>query len=427
VKNRSVSLVSLSLFSILIFTTTIKPTWALSTDFHGYMRSGIGATGSGGDQLCLNNPGSAGNEFRLGNECGSYSELTFNFNHLNSKSGSGGPVARSQVTMAYTTDNHANWENANSGDGIAIRELYVEAGRFNGSPLSFWIGNRYYRRNDLYMNDFYYFADMSSNGAGIHGIPVGKMKLDLAMLRQVDSTATDQGSIALTVLDGRLLSIPAGKLGEFTLWVAYGESSGGVGTTDGLDYGEQSGWLAHALLASNFDHGFNHLSLGYGKALLEDLNIYFTPQALGSSEFDQQKRKERIRLIEHLTYRLSPSWEGHLALQGEWRNLGDSEQEQWLSVGIHPVYYISDHYQLVMQLGHSIVERQGGAPTRSLTRITIAPQLSLASSIWSRPVLRAFYTTSFWNRANRGQVGSGTHLANQTKGSSFGFQFELFF
>lgn len=44
-------------------------------DFGTYLRSGIGSNGNGGDQVCFNNPGAAGNEFRVGNECTTYGEL----------------------------------------------------------------------------------------------------------------------------------------------------------------------------------------------------------------------------------------------------------------------------------------------------------------------------------------------------------------
>lgn len=47
-------------------------------DFGTYLRSGIGSSGKGGDEVCFNNPGAAGNEFRLGNECTTYGELVIN-------------------------------------------------------------------------------------------------------------------------------------------------------------------------------------------------------------------------------------------------------------------------------------------------------------------------------------------------------------
>ncbi len=47
---------------------------AMAVDFHGYARSGIGWTGSGGEQQCFQVTG-AQSKYRLGNECETYAEL----------------------------------------------------------------------------------------------------------------------------------------------------------------------------------------------------------------------------------------------------------------------------------------------------------------------------------------------------------------
>lgn len=52
--------------------TLSAPTMAV--DFTGYARSGIGWTGSGGEQQCFQATG-AQSKYRLGNECETYAEL----------------------------------------------------------------------------------------------------------------------------------------------------------------------------------------------------------------------------------------------------------------------------------------------------------------------------------------------------------------
>jgi maltoporin len=47
---------------------------AMAVDFHGYARSGIGWTGSGGEQQCFQAAG-AQSKYRLGNECETYAEI----------------------------------------------------------------------------------------------------------------------------------------------------------------------------------------------------------------------------------------------------------------------------------------------------------------------------------------------------------------
>src|SRR3546814_15278847 len=47
---------------------------ALAVDFHGYLRSGVGATAGGGDQACFQ-AARAPAKYRLGNECETYADI----------------------------------------------------------------------------------------------------------------------------------------------------------------------------------------------------------------------------------------------------------------------------------------------------------------------------------------------------------------
>ncbi len=99
----------------------------------------------------------------------------------------------------------------------------------------------------------------------------------------------------------------------------------------------------------------------------------------------------------------------------------------WVGVGVHPVVYINDHYQLTGQAGTSMVKNAWeGNKVRRLTRFTIAPQVSVGRSIWARPVIRAFYSYSFWNDNNKGKVGADSY-ANENAGAAFGIQGEAWF
>ena len=101
------------------------------------------------------------------------------------------------------------------------------------------------------------------------------------------------------------------------------------------------------------------------------------------------------------------------------------DKETWWNIGIHPVYYFDDHFQLAGVIGTSVVDADG-AESKTLSRFTIAPQISMKKDIWSRPVLRAYYTYSKWSESNKGSVG-GTTYQNDTSGSSYGIQGEVWF
>ena len=61
-------------------------------------------------------------------------------------------------------------------------------------------------------------------------------------------------------------------------------------------------------------------------------------------------------------------------------------------------------------------------------RLTLAPQLSLNSNIWGRPVLRAYYTHSFWNEDNKTFIAQNApSYADKDSGGAYGFQMETNF
>eukprot|EP01031_Cornospumella_fuschlensis_P004601 gene4601-5748_t len=73
-------------------------------------------------------------------------------------------------------------------------------------------------------------------------------------------------------------------------------------------------------------------------------------------------------------------------------------QEGDTSVGVRPVYAITEQFKLVTELGRDQVEAPGG--TRKLTKFTIAPTWSPAGpGFWERPEIRLYYTYASWNEA----------------------------
>lgn len=398
-------------------------------DFGTYLRSGIGANGRGGDQECFNQPGTPGNEFRLANECSTYGELALaTFVKRPGPEGTG-VYAMGQVRLAYAPSAHTNWEGANNSNPIAIRESYGEIGNLTPHKLSFWIGKRFYREQDLYMNDFYYFADTSGNGAGIGHIPfVRNGKLHLAVLRETKDTESDHGRLALTLIDARAKDVELVGGFKVNLWLGHALSSAGKNTATSQEYDDADGQVVGALMSKGFSQGFNHLAIIWGRGLLDEFNLYGDLTVIkGSSAALAQEKSSRVRVVEHLTYNLSADWAFHLGATYEYRDNGATinNKEIWWNFGIHPVYFIDDNFQIASQFGTSVVDAQG-APARRLTRVTIAPQVALEKNIWSRPVLRAFYSKSFWSRSNRGLIGGNVYSA-ETSGTAMGLQMELWF
>lgn len=384
--------------------------------------------GKGGGQQCFHQKGTAGNEFRVGNECTTYGSLGIaSFVKRPTK---GSPsYAFGQVRFAYAPSGNTNWEGANNKNPIAVRESFAEVGGLTKYKLSFWAGNRYYREQNLYMNDFYFFADTSGHGAGVGNIPfLGGGKLNFAVMHESKDTQTTNGKLAETLLDIRGRGINLGHNYQLYFWLSYAMSSGGKDVKTDKVYDTAKGDAYGFLLHKGLRGGFNQFAVIYGNGLMDEFNLYGNVSAIkGSADAIAQKKSNRLRVVEYLTLDLTNNFSFHFAAFLEQRDNGYAinNKELWWNVGIHPVYFIDDNFQLTGQLGTSIIDPDGGPPRR-MTRITFAPQVAAFKSIWSRPLLRVFYSKTFWSDSNKGIIG-GDAYKTATSGTNIGAQIEIWY
>lgn len=411
---------------IILFCSSFSLRASDYFDYHLYLRSGIGSNTKGGDQTCFQNPGTAGNEFRLGNECSNYGEMVFIGTPLKEKNG---PRFSAQVRLAYSQPGHTNWEGANGENPIAVRESFASAEGIGGSPLRFWAGKRFYRQHDVYINDFYYFADMSGNGAGIENFSLLGGQFHLAWLRETTEVQTDRGQRAMNVVDFRLNGLAISERDHLNFWSAYAFLPSATSSEEDeadKDLASLKGYVFGVLYERSLRNGFNHFALVYGEGLLREFNLFAPKDLEVGVEADNLSDSRRLRVVEHLGLDLHPDLSLHFASTFEWRDQGDANQrEVWWNIGLRPVYYFTDHYHLAFEAGSSLVNRKG-EDLRRLTRLTISPQVAPSRGLWGRPLVRAFYTHSFWSRSNRGQVGGETYQG-ATSGANFGVQIEAWF
>lgn len=155
---------------------------AMAVDFHGYARSGIGWTGSGGEQQCFQTTG-AQSKYRLGNECETYAELKLGQEVWKE----GDKSFYFDTNVAYSVAQQNDWEATDP----AFREANVQGKNLiewlPGSTI--WAGKRFYQRHDVHMIDFYYW-DIS----GL--VPVWKT----SMLASVNSLWQQPAPLKLVVL-----------------------------------------------------------------------------------------------------------------------------------------------------------------------------------------------------------------------------------
>jgi maltoporin len=386
----------------------------MPVDVHGYLRSGVGNSLSGGKQGCYNNPGSQGNEFRLGNECGIYGETTFALEFLEkNKSDSSFKL---QTTLAYFPSANTQYGDESKNNDLDIVEAFFEAKKLEDAPYTYWIGKRFYRDADVHMNDFYYFAAMNGVGAGIADIPLFNGKLAVAYLQEtMTSTATTPTNeqIVKSYLDFRLFGINTASLGELNFWGTLAHAP--AGTIDSKSYQKVDGESLGVRLHNKLNEGQNDFAIIYGRNLMSSLSVYGNGEIVTGAN---NTSRYIIRLVEHLTRKASSNLEYNFTSSAELRNLGKHDS-LWWDIGTRPVYFISEHLHFVTELGHSEVIE--GNSTKTLTRATVAYEIALNKSIWARPVLRAFVSETIWNNENK------VNFNNKSEGHSVGFQAEVFY
>lgn len=374
---------------------------AQAVDFSGYFRGGPGLTSKNTARACYHLNDGAGNgiarglNYRLGNECDIYGEFqgaqTFKKDGL-------------EYTATLMLYHYSNGTDTKSGD-FPIEQMYAEVKGFDVLPeASFWIGKRRGRRGDVHIVDWF-FTDMKGVGAGISGISAGPGKLGVAWYK-TDGDSTD--TRPANRLNVELLDIAANPGGKANLFFTYvkGDFDGG---TSGLGLSVRH----NQDLGGNFSNTL-WAQMATGSASLE-------------SNFGDLTRKssaKSFRLVESINWQSGVFGGQALALVGRSED-NTGKKTVATTLGGRMSYGVTKNFKMVAELGVSRYKTDGSDAAR-LTKLTIAPTLSVNSDFWSRPELRLYVTTAKWN-SGAGNVTGQANLANKTSNTSAGAQVEWWF
>jgi maltoporin len=293
--------------------------------------------------------------------------------------------------------------------------------------MTFWAGQRYYRRRDVHIIDFF-FNDMSGYGAGFQDLELtDKIKLSIAYLGGsvelgMGEMPSSLGRFVKNTLDVRLSSIPVGP-GELELWLiptieAAGELPGGAPPA-GLHHGIGGG----VFYFTPFLGGFNEISaeLGIGGAA----NLSTSLDRTIASNGWLARIVERAAI--QATPRLSMMWTGVVQLDNRNGAANGSSGNLWISAGARPVYCFTKYVGIAVEGGLDIVKAEAAPGTTVDTgfvgKLTVAPLIRPGMDFWARPELRAFVTAAYWNDAVKGAVG-GPAFAHDNAGLTAGVQME---
>jgi maltoporin len=410
-----------------------------SFEFHGYFRSGYGLNGEGGQQVAFEAPG-ADAKYRLGNEAETYAELIFVNNWINPEHTSDKAWMRSEVMVEANTTNSANSANFPNGignDQFRFREAFAQVGNvFDVQPdAKFWVGERYYRRQHIEIDDFYPL-DMSGYGGGVEDLNVGIGKMAVAFVSAArPDIVTQNGNLAKSNIDVRIYDMK-GPLGLWAGWFDYATSKGGttvsgaalppgtpVETTNGYAFG-----FRHQRL--EWHGGFNSFSVQYGTGAASN----FSNPGNGTTIPDPTQFIDKTRqllVVEQLVFQPDDRFAIMPIFLYQRSKDGNPQHDwnQWASFGARPEIFFTKYLSLAFEAGFDHTEghiiTQNGTPYVDgwLRKFTIAPQIGAGRKFFSRPVLRAFLTYADWSNAFRGFVG-GIPYQDRTSGLTYGVQAE---
>jgi len=414
-------------------------------EIHGYLRAGYGRNDQGGPQVGFQAPGASA-KYRLGNEAENYGELTFGKNFyvpglfsldpgVRPDGTPAGPIARVQATVSMYNPYQ---DLLSSGDtDFGLPESWVSIGNVveSQSSMKFWAGNRFYRRHDIHINDFFFY-NMSGAGGGVedYALPFGKLALawigagsrsgvsDVPVPDAANEAGYSKGNWDLRLYD---VPLPLGK-GEFGVVYARADSGSDAAGNSASDSDGVAFNFVHTRDQFLSKDGVNKFSLQFGTGAAKTFTSGFETFALTNGVFIRPDEDDswRFRATEHFIANVNKHFSIGPALVYQITDYGDGDNVQWFSAGVRPIIHFNKYFSLAFEGGVDWVRDEGASTSDFLYKLTLAPQVSLGGRFMSRPVLRAFITYAHWGDDFVGSVG-GNDYRTENDGVTAGVQMEV--
>jgi maltoporin len=421
----------------------------------GYFRGGFGASSQKGRMVCFSIPNPAGliSKYRLGNECEVWSET-----HLNVVTyvGDDGSVASLHVMpTVYIPTTYIGYSPAGAVNSPAMMATTTGAVLYfptlyadiKGIPWLFggtvWGGTRYYKRESVYISDFFYW-NPSGVGAGIEDVTLGKIwetapdaVKDLTISYGAFAVDGEPGVPPNDTSPPLPNQIDFGVRNDVQIRGLHPWSTGELqfGFQGIVNYSNNpathNGWGVTLQFVQKMLGGDLKLAGQYGRGGgtgFGTLARYYYP------DFSVRHDLSEARLRGVGVWTMQPvAWFGaQLALvyQRDDNFLGSAGLNTvWWSRGGRVGFAPFKHLKLLGEYGYDQVTKNNGAPVQFLYKVTGAAAIAADRGFWARPEVRAFATYAQWNEAARtAGVDSGNIYrdvyTNFLSGWVFGLQTE---
>jgi maltoporin len=413
-------------------------------DISGYFRAGYGRDNEGGPQVAFQAPGALA-KGRLGNEAENYGELVvsknfylpgaFSLTRNSAGAPDTGTVASFQVRISMYNP-YQNYGDSN-GTQFGLPEAWGAVGHvIAGQPgINVWAGNRYYRRHDVHIDDFFLY-NMSGGGGGVEDIqtPIGKLAFawigigsqsgfsDLPQPTPANKAGFSKGNF-----DARLYEVKMLKgFGEFGFDVSHATS--GL-DAQGLSAPNATGvsfTFIHTAEKWLGENNLNKFYIQYGRGPAKTFTSGFETYTVNSGTYIRPDApgSYRFRVAENLIFEngkhftVSPVI---LYQATDYKQYGG--MQHWFSAGIRPQAQFNEYVSLAFEPFVDWTDSKETNVSDYLLKMTLAPQVTLGNHFMSRPAIRGFVTYAQWGNGFKGQIG-GPDYANSTQGWTWGVQME---
>ena len=413
-------------------------------DVTGYFRAGYGRDDEGGPQVGFQAPGALA-KGRLGNEAENYGELIFSKNFYlpgafslsrnPAEGASNTPTGNFHVRLSMYNP-YSNYGDSNSTQ-FGLPEAWGAIGNVSGRQpsLKVWAGNRYYRRHDVHIDDFFLY-NMSGGGGGVEDIqtPIGKFSFawigigsqsgfsDIPEPNPQNKAGFNKSNFDFRLYDFRLL----GGIGEFGFDVSKATSGKDATGASAPDATGVSFSFIHTSQKWLGEQNMNKLFIQYGRGPAKTFTSGFETYAVNGGTFIRPDASDsyRFRVADNIIFETGQHFSISpivLYQATDYKQYGG--MLHWFSAGVRPQVHFNDYVSLAFEPFVDWTDNASTDISDYLVKMTFAPQVSLGRHFMSRPSIRGFVTYAQWGSGFKGQVG-GPDYATSTQGVTWGVQME---